>query len=48
MESCLCARVVFVQFHCAEMRADLGVGSTATRQAPCVVSFMVLMFFYDE
>lgn len=47
----LCAIVVFVQFNCAKMRADLGVANTATRQASLespVVSVMVLMFFYDE
>lgn len=47
----LCAIVVFVQFNCAKMRADLGVDNTATRQASLespVVSVMVLMFFYDE
>lgn len=47
----LCAIVVFVQFNCAKMRADLGVDNTGTRQASLespVVSVTVLTFFYDE
>lgn len=42
------ARAVFVQFNCAEMWADLGVGNTATRQVSRVVALIVLVFFYNE